>query len=71
MNSAITSCVFSSLPDTINLNTSLNNVTVALNTPVDLTALPMTLNGGTVGSIAWSEVNTTTTNVWVEVDIAA
>jgi hypothetical protein len=53
------------------LSTSLNNVSVALNTPVDLTALPMTLNGGTVGSIAWSEVNTTTTNTWVEVDIAA
>ena len=50
---------------------ALNSVTVALNTPVDVTGFNMPLNVGTVGSIAWSEVDTTVSNVWVEVDIAA
>ena len=53
------------------MNVSLNNVAVEVDTPVDITGQNMTLNVGTVGSIAWSEVDTTVSNVWVEVDIAA
>ena len=58
-------------PTGLNTTLALNSVTVELNTPVDVTGQNMTLNVGTVGSIAWSEVDTTVSNVWVEVDIAA
>lgn len=64
------------------LSTSLNSVSVDLNTPVDLTGINMPASIGNTGTVGWSnvslnvtntwtEVNQATSNVWTEVDIAA
>ena len=53
------------------MTTSLNSVTVDLNTPVDVTGQQLTISEGNTGTIAWSNVDPGVSNTWVEVDIAA
>lgn len=64
------------------LSTSLNSVSIDLNTPVDLTGINMPASIGNTGTVGWSnvslnvtntwtEVNQAVSNVWTEVDIAA